>query len=479
MFSIINRFSKYSVVILGFLAISLSHAQGERANDISILDVDGSGEVDALTDGLLLLRSMFGLTDDVLITGVVAADASVTDSTAIDSYISSIRGTTYGQLTSGIGPAGPQGEKGEKGDTGATGPQGNQGATGAAGADGSDGATGPQGEKGDIGATGPQGNQGATGAAGADGSDGATGAQGATGPQGEKGDTGATGPQGEKGDTGATGPQGNQGATGAAGADGSDGATGAQGATGPQGEKGDTGATGPQGEKGDTGATGPQGNQGADGSDGATGPQGTTGAAGATGATGASGAFSYSMTCGTNSPQNEACKIGSIGPGGGWIFFVDYNDIFSTFNYLEAAPTLINDGAQNITWCNNTVASISGTSGGAAAALGRGLANTLAIVASSVSPGTGTGICTSGAAVESYNYSTKSESVTDWYLPSISEVRVMVDNLAEVGIYNNTPIWSSTEKESTSAYSYGYDFDSTGQASRKEYNRSVWAVRSF
>ena len=428
MFSIINRFSKYSVVILGFLAISLSHAQGERANDISILDVDGSGEVDALTDGLLLLRSMFGLTDDVLITGVVAADASVTDSTAIDSYISSIRGTTYGQLTSGIGPAGPQGEKGEKGDTGATGPQGNQGATGAAGADGSDGATGPQGEKGDIGATGPQGNQGATGAAGADGSDGATGAQGATGPQGEKGDTGATGPQGEKGDTGATGPQ---------------------------------------------------GNQGADGSDGATGPQGTTGAAGATGATGASGAFSYSMTCGTNSPQNEACKIGSIGPGGGWIFFVDYNDIFSTFNYLEAAPTLINDGAQNITWCNNTVASISGTSGGAAAALGRGLANTLAIVASSVSPGTGTGICTSGAAVESYNYSTKSESVTDWYLPSISEVRVMVDNLAEVGIYNNTPIWSSTEKESTSAYSYGYDFDSTGQASRKEYNRSVWAVRSF
>ena len=428
MFSIINRFSKYSVVILGFLAISLSHAQGERADDISILDVDGSGEVDALTDGLLLLRSMFGLTDDVLITGVVAADASVTDSTAIDSYISSIRGTTYGQLTSGIGPAGPQGEKGEKGDTGATGPQGNQGATGAAGADGSDGATGPQGEKGDIGATGPQGNQGATGAAGADGSDGATGAQGATGPQGEKGDTGATGPQGEKGDTGATGPQ---------------------------------------------------GNQGADGSDGATGPQGTTGAAGATGATGASGAFSYSMTCGTNSPQNEACKIGSIGPGGGWIFFVDYNDIFSTFNYLEAAPTLINDGAQNITWCNNTVASISGTSGGAAAALGRGLANTLAIVASSVSPGTGTGICTSGAAVESYNYSTKSESVTDWYLPSISEVRVMVDNLAEVGIYNNTPIWSSTEKESTSAYSYGYDFDSTGQASRKEYNRSVWAVRSF
>ena len=66
MLTLINRFSKYSIVILGFLAITLSHAQDERAEDISILDVDASGEVDALTDGLLLLRSMFGLTDDVL-----------------------------------------------------------------------------------------------------------------------------------------------------------------------------------------------------------------------------------------------------------------------------------------------------------------------------------------------------------------------------------------------------------------------------
>ena len=112
--TLINRFSKYSIVILGFLAITLSYAQEDRADDISILDVDANGEVDALTDGLLLLRSMFGLTDDVLINGVVSPNASVTDSTAIDSYISSIKGTTYGELTSGGGPQGPQGEKGEK-----------------------------------------------------------------------------------------------------------------------------------------------------------------------------------------------------------------------------------------------------------------------------------------------------------------------------------------------------------------------------
>ena len=42
---------------------------------------------------------MFGLTDDVLITGVVSSDATVSDANDIDSYITSIRGMTYGGLT--------------------------------------------------------------------------------------------------------------------------------------------------------------------------------------------------------------------------------------------------------------------------------------------------------------------------------------------------------------------------------------------
>ena len=94
-----SRFTKYSVVLLGFLAVTLSHGQDDRAEDTSILDIDANGEVDALTDGLLLLRSMFGLTDDVLITGVVSSDATVSDANDIDSYITSIRGMTYGGLT--------------------------------------------------------------------------------------------------------------------------------------------------------------------------------------------------------------------------------------------------------------------------------------------------------------------------------------------------------------------------------------------
>jgi hypothetical protein len=42
------------------------------------------------------------------------------------------------------------------------------------------------------------------------------------------------------------------------------------------------------------------------------------------------------MTCGTSGA--DACMIGAVGPGGGLIFFVDYNDEYSDFDYLEVEP---------------------------------------------------------------------------------------------------------------------------------------------
>jgi len=51
------------------------------------LDVDGNGRFDALTDGLLVLRSLFGLTDSALINGAVASDATITDPKIIASNI--------------------------------------------------------------------------------------------------------------------------------------------------------------------------------------------------------------------------------------------------------------------------------------------------------------------------------------------------------------------------------------------------------
>ena len=51
------------------------------------IDLDGNGKYDALTDGLLLLRGMFGLTGDALIAGAIASDAVYTSSVDIEARI--------------------------------------------------------------------------------------------------------------------------------------------------------------------------------------------------------------------------------------------------------------------------------------------------------------------------------------------------------------------------------------------------------
>ena len=50
------------------------------------LDIDDDGKTDALTDGLLAMRYMFGLSDAPLITGVIGQDASRATSLEIESY---------------------------------------------------------------------------------------------------------------------------------------------------------------------------------------------------------------------------------------------------------------------------------------------------------------------------------------------------------------------------------------------------------
>jgi hypothetical protein len=72
---------------------------------------------------------------------------------------------------------------------------------------------------------------------------------------------------------------------------------------------------------------------------------------GAQGADGVSGSKITELSiCGSGG--TSLCKIGAKGPGGGLIFFVDYNDQSPDFNYLEAAPT---DGvfAGNLYWSSS------------------------------------------------------------------------------------------------------------------------------
>ena len=71
-------------------------ATRDRAEDISALladadnelDIDGNGESKALSDGLLLIRYLFGFTGDALTVVAIGEGASREKSDAIEAYIS-------------------------------------------------------------------------------------------------------------------------------------------------------------------------------------------------------------------------------------------------------------------------------------------------------------------------------------------------------------------------------------------------------
>ncbi|MGB2533334.1 MAG: hypothetical protein ACPH95_05720, partial [Porticoccaceae bacterium] len=56
----------------------------------SFADIDGNGVVDALTDGLMLLRALFGLSGDAVISGAVGGGATRTTAADIEAYIDSM-----------------------------------------------------------------------------------------------------------------------------------------------------------------------------------------------------------------------------------------------------------------------------------------------------------------------------------------------------------------------------------------------------
>ena len=57
----------------------------QKSSDV--LDIDGNGNIDALTDGLLIIRYLFGLTGDALIDGAVANDATHTTAANIEAKV--------------------------------------------------------------------------------------------------------------------------------------------------------------------------------------------------------------------------------------------------------------------------------------------------------------------------------------------------------------------------------------------------------
>ena len=176
----------------------------------------------------------------------------------------------------------------------------------------------------------------------------------------------------------------------------------------------------------------------------------------------ANSSFNYSMTCGLEG--KEACKVGTMGPGGGWIFFVDYYDQYPDFDYLEAAPEDIGP----VAWCNDTSHSIAAVNGWFANAIGIGQANTRAML----------GACTSGAAYEADHYTKYNKS--DWFLGSEGEMMLMYTNLRETGVgdFTDKYYWSSTEGDVHYAW-HVYFVDGSQYGSNKFDSLLVRPIRAF
>lgn len=128
---------------------------------------------------------------------------------------------------------------------------------------------------------------------------------------------------------------------------------------------------------------------------------------------------------------------------------------------LITSNTSTSTGAQ---WgCSGT--SISGTS----TTFGTGLANTTAIV-------NGCSTTTIAAAV-CFNLS--SGGYSDWYLPSKDELNKLYLNKLSIGGFSNVSYWSSSQTNSTTAWSINFSTGASSSTSTKSTSMYVRAIRKF
>jgi hypothetical protein len=231
------------------------------------------------------------------------------------------------------------------------------------------------------------------------------------------------------------------------------------------------GPAGPAGPAGATGATGPQG----PGGSGPAGPAGTN----------ATIAITELFVCDgsdAGTVADEKCKIGMTGPGGGLIFFVDYNDQYAGFNYLEAAPQGWGNGITvsagettgsaefdpRMKWCSNTT-TLLGLNAWSNSGVGKGATNT----------STADTTCAGGAIQAAADYAGGSQ--TDWFLPSTGEAMLMYTNLRQAGVggFVDDFYWSSSEATETKAWHQDFGNGTHYYSFNKTYTFSVHPVRAF
>lgn len=176
----------------------------------------------------------------------------------------------------------------------------------------------------------------------------------------------------------------------------------------------------------------------------------------------------------------EPYSVGSTGPGGGKIFYIASTPFACgpalelTCTYLEAAPTT---GANawtdaNYLWSGNITVAIGSDARGSA--IGTGYKNTLAMVGQA---GGGNTAERAGTVARAYR---GPSNLSDWYLPSLSELLKLYENKATVSIDNSfDDFWSSTESDTWVADIRWFGGDGAVYNNDKNSLNAVRPIRAF
>lgn len=135
-----------------------------------------------------------------------------------------------------------------------------------------------------------------------------------------------------------------------------------------------------------------------------------------------------------NLPGALEYKVGDEGPSGGYIFYVNPNYLEDGWTYLEAAPAS--------TETTNDWGATGSSVGQTYLGIGKGEANTV--------------LAAVGGSYAADDCDTLDvDGVTDWFLPSLSELALMRQNLfmEDLGAFTTNYYWSSSEYD---AVMHGY-----------------------
>jgi len=171
------------------------------------------------------------------------------------------------------------------------------------------------------------------------------------------------------------------------------------------------------------------------------------------------------VTCATGGGAAGTCVLGSTGPGGGKVFYVDESAATGS-RYLEAAPNTWGGGVPDpaLVWSGNTDTDVVTQTD-----IGTGSANTTAIIAQSATAGR------AATAARAYT----GGGLNDWFLPSKDELNQLYTQKDVVGGFADVGYWSSSQYNALSAWLQSFFVDGGQADAAKVVSSRVRPVRAF